>query len=175
MHVRFEVHEPGKGKRTFEAWGPPSRFNTVGRRTAYLRLYSGRIPGNGVRGARRSKQPEILFHANRDGRIEKVSFVFGRKVYHYDVSPAFVRGKAYELLRAVEEFIQGRTDALSRLAEDWKGETELTLYDPRKRARITLRIHAADVQDMLERHTHLKLGVERQSTLDEFGIKWKKK
>ena len=104
--------------------------------------------------------------------------MFGGKAYHYDVSPAFVRGKAYELLRSCcvrGELIQGRTDALSRLAEDWKGETELTLYDPRKQARVTLRIHAADVQDMLERHTHLKLGVERQSTLDEFGIKWKRK
>ncbi|MDN5367245.1 MAG: hypothetical protein PWQ11_656, partial [Candidatus Diapherotrites archaeon] len=33
------------------------------------------------------------------------------------------------------------------------------------------RIHAADIKDMLERHTHLKLGIERQATLPEFGIR----
>ncbi len=173
MRVTLKSTEQKGRTYTLTSEGPPSRFNTIGRRTAYLRLMGGRF-GDDPGRQKWSKQPEILFHAGLNGRIEKVSVVFGGKVFHYPVAPEFLRGDAYKVLRAIEEFISGKREPMEKLAAEWRGETEILLRDPKRRAEIKIRVHAADIQDMLERHTHLKLGVERQRTLGKYGIKIKK-
>jgi|GEM_PF-6930506 len=172
MRIRLEVKEKGRTRR-IASEGPPSRFNAIGRSTAYIRLYSGKIPEDGIRPERRSVQPELLFHTEPGSRkITKTSIAFGGKVYHFDVRTSSpLTGDAYRVLSAIEAMIRGESGPMEELARKWRGETKIELWDTRQQNKLELHIHAADIQDMLERFTRLQLGIERQTTLQEFGIK----
>ncbi|MDN5367285.1 MAG: hypothetical protein PWQ11_696, partial [Candidatus Diapherotrites archaeon] len=124
MRIRLEVKEGEGRKKVIEGFGPPSRFNTIGRSHIYIRLFSGRIPADGIKPERSSKQPEILFHSGKEGSIERASVVFGGKVYHYDVIPENVlKGDAYRIFKALEALMKGNKEPLKKLAREWRGET----------------------------------------------------
>jgi len=178
VELRFTHKELKRGKETesisLHSRGPISRFNRIGGRSLYIRQFSD-IRYEDSRRREWDVRPEILLHRGKSGRIERATIVFGGKIYHYEIEPADVRGNGYRVFLALEEAARGNMKPLEKLAGEWRGETRILLKDKGGRGTIEMRIHAADIEDMIERFTRLKLGIERQSTLDEFGIRTRKK
>ena len=161
IHFKHQKMIGGKTTRTFEihSEGPISRFNTIGDRTVYLRQYSS-VKYQDSKHREWDTRPELLFHRGRNsGRIEKATVVFGNRVYHYEITPAEIRGDGYKIFTALEAATKGDMGPLRQLAENWRGEARIVLTDKNRQSKLELKIHAADIQDMVERYTRLKLGI----------------
>ena len=171
MELRITHRKPKRGKEaesvTLRSSGPISRFNRIGSRSLYIRQYSD-VKYEDSKQRKWDVRPELLLHRGKTGRIERASVVFGGKTYHYEIVPADIRGDGYIVFKALEEAARGNLEPLKELSERWRGETKIVLADKRGKGRIELKIHAEDIKDMLERYTRLKLGIERQTALDEF-------